>query len=79
MSLYNPKPKSLNPQGRQLKLANHWAIPPRLRHAIEATIMTTTELFGSPLNYSMSDGITFCSTFSEDAVFGATINSFQFR
>jgi hypothetical protein len=27
----------------------------------------------------MSDGIAYCSSFSEDAVFGAIINSFQFR
>ncbi len=58
MSRYHPKAKPLNPLGRSLKLANHWAIPPGLRHAIESTFLTTTELFGSPLNYSMSDGIT---------------------
>jgi hypothetical protein len=27
----------------------------------------------------MSEGITYCSAFPEDAVFGAVINSFQFR
>ena len=27
----------------------------------------------------MSDGITYCSAFPEDAVFGAIMNSFQFR
>jgi len=79
MSRYHPKAKTLNPQGQLLKLADHWAIPPRLRQAIESTLLTTTELFGSPLNCSMSDGITYCSAFSEDAVFGAVISSFQFR
>ena len=63
MSRYHPKAKSLNPQGRALKLANHWAIPPRLCHAIDSTFLTTTELFGSPLNCSMSDGSTYCSAF----------------
>jgi len=63
MSRYHPKAKSLNSQGRALKLANHWAIPPRLCHAIESTFLTTTELFGSPLNCSMSDGSTYCSAF----------------
>jgi len=39
----------------------------------------TTELFGSLLTCSISEGITYCSAFPEDAVFGAIINSFQFR
>jgi len=63
MSRYNPKAKFLNPQGRSLKLANHYAIPSRLRHAIESSFLTSTELFGSPLNYSMAHGITYCSAF----------------
>jgi len=79
MSRNHPKVKILDPQGRKLKLANHWAIPPRLRQAIESTFLTTTELFGSPLNCSMAAGITYCSTFLEDVVFGKVINSFQFR
>jgi hypothetical protein len=41
--------------------------------------LTTTELFGSPLNYSMFDGITYFSAFPEDTFFGAIINSFNFR
>ena len=41
--------------------------------------MTIKELFGSPLNNSMPNGITYCSAFSEDLVFGAIIKSFQFR
>jgi hypothetical protein len=79
ISCYHPKAKTLNPEGRKLKLANNWAIPPRLRQAIESTFLTTTELFGSLLNCSMSDGITYCSVFLEDAIFGAVINFFQFR
>jgi hypothetical protein len=47
---YHPRAKSLNPQGRKLNLANHWAIQPPLRVALEQTFHTTTELFGSPLN-----------------------------
>jgi len=49
MSRYHSKAKILNPQGRSLNLANHRAIPPRLRQAIEPTVLSTTELFGSPL------------------------------
>ena len=79
MARYHPKTKSLNSQGRSLKLANHWTIPPRLRHAIYSMSLTITELFGSPLNCSMSDGITYCSAFPEDTIFGAIMNSFQFR
>ena len=76
---YHPKAKTLNPQSRSLNLAHHWAIPPRLRQAIESTFLTTTELFGSPLSCSIYAGITYCSAFPEDVVFGAVINSFQFR
>jgi hypothetical protein len=79
MVRYHPKAKTLNPQGLPLKLADHWAIPPRLRQAIESTFLATTELFRSPLNYLMSDGIIYRSAFKEDAVFGAVINSFQFQ
>jgi hypothetical protein len=46
---------------------------------MEETLQATTELFGSPLNYSMAAGITYCSTFLEDDVFGAVINAFLFR
>ena len=79
LARYNPRAKSLNPQGRKLKLANHWAIPPSLRVAMEKTFLTTTELFGSPLNCSMTEGITYCSAFKGDANFGAIINSFSYR
>ena len=63
MSRYHPKAKTINPQGRSLKLTNLWAIPPRLRQAIESTFLTAPELFGSPFNCSMSDGITYYSAF----------------
>ncbi len=79
MSRYHLKAKIVNPQGRSLKLTNHWAILPRLRQALESTFLTTTELFGSPLICSMSDGITYFSAFPEDAVLGAIIKFFQFR
>ena len=79
MSRYHPKAKTLNPQDRKLKIANPWAILPRFRQAIEFTFLTTTELFGSPLNCSKSNGSTHCSAFHVCAVFGAVINSFQFR
>ena len=79
MSRYHPKAISLKSQGRSIKLANHWAIPSRLRHSIESTFLKVTELFGSPLKWPISHGITYCSAFPEDKVFGAIINSFQFR
>jgi hypothetical protein len=78
MSRYHPKAKILNHQGRTLKLANHWAIPPRVRQALESMFVKTTELFDNPLNCSVSDVIAYCSSFIEDVVFGAIINSFQF-
>jgi hypothetical protein len=64
MPRYHPRAKSLNPQGRLLKLANHWVILAPLRLAIESMFLNTSELFGIPLNCSMSDGITYCSAFS---------------
>ncbi len=79
MSCYHPKAKSLNPQGRSLKLASHWAIPTLLRQALVSTFLTSTGIFSSLLNYTMPDGITCCSAFPEDAVFGSIINYFQFR
>jgi len=30
LARYHPRAKSLNPQGRKLKHANHWATPPTL-------------------------------------------------
>jgi hypothetical protein len=63
---YYPRAKSSNPQGRTLTLANHWAIPTLQCQAIETTFLTTTELFGSPLNCSMSGNFTYCSALRED-------------
>jgi hypothetical protein len=53
--------------------------PPPPSPILESTLLTTTELFGSPLNCSMLDGNTYFSAFPEDAIFGTVINSFQFR
>ncbi len=58
LARYHPRAKSLNPQGRKLKLTNQWALPPSLRIALEQTFHTTTELFGSPLNCTMTEGRT---------------------
>jgi len=60
-------------------MANHKAIPTSLRYTLETTFLTTTDLFNSPLNCSMSDNITYCSVFPKDVVFGAVLNSFHFR
>ncbi len=70
LARYHLKAKSLNPQGRKLKLANHWATMPTLQHALERTFLADRELFGSPLNCSMSSGISYCSAFPEDEIFG---------
>jgi hypothetical protein len=75
----HPRAKSLNPQGRKLKLSKHWAIPTLPRSALEQTFLTTTELFGSPLTCPMTEGITYCSTFLEDVKFGAILDSFLYR
>jgi len=69
----------LNPQGRKLKLANHWATPPTLQQALERTFLTNTELFGSPLNCSTSGGMSYCSAFPEDEIFGAITDSYKYR
>ncbi len=79
LARYHPRAKSLNPQGRKLKLSNHGTIPPLLRAALEQTFHTTTELVGSPLNCPTTEGITYCSTFQEDVNFGAIIDSFLYR
>ena len=79
LARYHPKAKSLNPQGRMLKIINHWATPPTPHHALERTFLTNTELFGSPLICSMSGGISYCSAFPEDDIFGATTNFFLYR
>jgi len=79
LARYHPRAKSLNPQGRKLKLANHWATLPTLHHALERTFLTNKELFGSPFNCSMSGGISSCSPFPEDEIFCAIIDSFLYR
>ena len=47
--------------------------------ALERTFLSDTELFGSPLNCSMSGGISYCSAFPEDEIFGAITDSFRYR
>ena len=46
---------------------------------MEKIFLTTTELFGSPLNCPMTDGLTYCSAFQDDVHFGAILNSFRYR
>ena len=46
---------------------------------MEQTFHTNTEIFGSPLNYPMSAGMTYCSAFPENINFGAILNSFHYR
>jgi hypothetical protein len=46
---------------------------------LEKTFHITTELFGSPINCPMTEGMTYCSAFPEDVNFGAIIESFQYR
>jgi hypothetical protein len=46
---------------------------------MEQTFLATTELFGSPLNCPMIEGMTYCSTFPEDVNFGAILDSFLYR
>ena len=79
MFRYHPSSKSLNPQRRPLKLANHWAMSPSIRQAIENTFLTTMELFGSSLICSISQNITYCIAFQADKVFGSIINGFLFQ
>jgi len=57
LARYHPRAKSLKPQGRKLKLSNHWATPPIIKQALERTFLATEVLFGSPLNCSMTGGI----------------------
>jgi len=42
---------------------------------MDQTFLTTTDLFGSPLNCPMTAGMTYCSTFIEDVKFGAILDS----
>jgi len=64
---------------RKLQLANHWSTMPTLQQALERTFLAIKELFGSPLNCSMSCGISYCSAFPEDDIFGAITDSFLYR
>ncbi len=52
---------------------------PTLQLAQERTFLSDRELFGSPLNCSMSGGVSYCSAFPEDSIFGATTDSFRYR
>ena len=52
---------------------------PTLQKALESTFLSDKELFGSPLDCSMSGGISYCPAFPKDKVFGATTNSFRYR
>jgi hypothetical protein len=76
LARYRPRAKSLNPKGRKLKLVNHWATMPTLQQELERTFLAGKELFGSPLNCTMSGGISYCSAFPEDEIFGAITDSF---
>jgi hypothetical protein len=77
LARYHPRAKSLNPQGRKLKIANHWATMPTLQKALERTFIA--ELFGSPLNCSMSSGILYCLALPKDEIFGSITDSFLYR
>ncbi len=79
LARYHPRAKSLNPQGYTLKLANHWATPPTPQQALERTSFINTELFGSPLNCSMSGGISYRSAFPENEFFSAIPDYFLYR
>ena len=46
---------------------------------MKRTFLTTSELFGSPLNYSMTSGISYSKAFPEDEIFGAIADFFLCR
>jgi hypothetical protein len=53
---------------------------PTLQQALERTVLADKEVFGSPLNCFMSSGISYCSAFPEDEIFGSiTDSSFLYR
>ncbi len=79
MLRYHPRAESVNPRGRKYKPTNQWATPPDLQRAISLTFRSTAEIFASPLNCSMEPGITYCSTYPEDAAFGAIYDAFSYR
>ena len=76
---YHPKSKRTNPQGNALKLSNHWAVPADIMDILRRNCGITTELFASPLNCSLAPGLTYCSAFPEDVVFGATHDCMQYQ
>ena len=43
---------------------------------LERTFLIDMELFGSPLNCSMTSCISYCLAFPEDEIFGAITDSF---
>ena len=79
MARYHPRSKTPNLQGREFKLSNQWALPYELTCALHECSLTTHELFASPLNCSMADGITYAPAFKDDTFFGAIHNAFDFR
>ena len=54
MARYHPRSKTPNPQGRELKLSNQWALPYELTRAIHECASSPPM---SPLNCSMADGM----------------------
>ena len=66
LARYHVRARSVIPQGRMLKLTNHWATSSTLQQAMGRTFLTNTELFGSTLNCFMSGGISYYSAFPED-------------
>ena len=50
-----------------------------MHKAIQQTFLSISELFTNPLNCSMVEGITYCTSFSENYVFGAIHNSYGYR
>jgi len=47
--------------------------------AIQQTFLSSNKLYASPLNCSMMEGISYCTPFPEDYVFGAIHNSYNYR
>jgi len=79
MLRYHPKSEARNHQGRKTKSSNQWASPLPLHRALEQAILTQTELFSSPLNYSMSTDNIDCITSPEESAFGALHDSYSYR
>jgi hypothetical protein len=52
---------------------------PTLQQEINRTFISDKELFGSPINCSMSGSISYCCAFPEDEILGATTDSFRYR